>query len=452
MRKRSVAQTIAAGLLAVPAVLLIALVALSRAPLHFQFPADGETDTSRTLFYREGPQATTKVFLQPATMEKDMSVDRIVIGGTGYTEFKQLLLAHLPKLLVDDVSTELSVGLGSGMLAGESAGHPGVEHITVVEIEPSVVAGARLFEKENHGVLDNPKVHIVVDDIGNFLRTTSGRYQVITADEKTADDYASNGFSYSLDYYELLRRHLAPGGIVAQWVPTTLPPALYQMVLKTFARGFPHVQLWYFLPAHERGPFNSILIGSDRPMVLDYARIERQLDQDRAAFASLVPFGLTSAAAVLPHFVADGNTLRRAVEAASINTLDHPRYEFYYPWDFANEQNMKFIADHELIRRLKREAVPGLLASLAGRVPDPDRLRQSFGAEEQYLSAFQSFLTGIPVADVYPLFDHTLALAPWNDSLRAQVYSLYAYIASAQADPAMRNWLQRRADALYATP
>jgi hypothetical protein len=34
-----------------------------------------------------------------------MSVDGITIGGTGNTEFKQLLLAHLPKLLLDDVST-----------------------------------------------------------------------------------------------------------------------------------------------------------------------------------------------------------------------------------------------------------------------------------------------------------------------------------------------------------
>jgi len=438
--------------LAVPAALLVALAVMSRAPLHFQFPADGETENSRTLFYREGPLATTKVYLDPASADKNMSVDRIVIGGTGYAFFKQLLLAHLPKLLVEDVSTELSVGLGSGILAGESAGHPGVEHITVVEIEPSVVAGARWFEKENHGVLDDPKVRIVVDDIGNFLRTTSGSYQVITADEKTADEYASNGFSYSLDYYQLLRRHLAPGGIVAQWVPTTLPPALYQMVLKTFSRGFPHVQLWYFLPAHERGPFNSILIGSNEPVVPDYDRISRRLEQDRTAFASLVPFGLTSPDAVLAHFVADGTTIRGAVEAASINSLDHPRYEFYYPWDFANEQNMKFIADHELIRRLKREAVPGLLASLQGGVPDPERLKQSFLAEAQYLSAFQSFLTGMPLANVYPLFDRTLALAPWNDSLRAQVYSLYAYLASAQPDPAMRNWLQRRADALYQSP
>ena len=93
---------------------------MSRAPIHFQFPSDGERDYFQTLFYREGPSATTRVYLDPKTNEKHMSVDGIVIGGTGYAEFKQLLLAHLPKLLLQDVSSELSVGLGSGILVGES--------------------------------------------------------------------------------------------------------------------------------------------------------------------------------------------------------------------------------------------------------------------------------------------------------------------------------------------
>jgi spermidine synthase len=176
------------------AAFVLAMLAMSRVPLQFQFPSEGEQSFFKTTFYREGPLATTKVYINPRTMEKHMSADGIVIGGTGYVEFKQLLLAHLPKFLVDDVSNELSIGLGSGMLAGESARYPGVETVTAVEIEPGVVEGAAQFAKENHAVLQNPRVKIEVDDIGNFLRTTSDRYQVISADEKTADSFASNGF------------------------------------------------------------------------------------------------------------------------------------------------------------------------------------------------------------------------------------------------------------------
>jgi len=437
--------------LVLPLVLLGAAVLMSRAPLQFQFPSDEERPWFQTVFYREGPLATTKVYRDPRSTELHMSVDGIVIGGTGFSQFKQLLLAHLPKLLLKDVSSELSVGLGSGILAGESARHSQVAEITVVEIEPSVVDGAKWFSKENHDVLENPRVRIIIDDIGNFLRTTPTRYQVITADEKTADEYASNGFSYSLDYYNLLREHLAPGGLVAQWVPTTLPPEQYRMVVKTFSQGFPHMQLWYFLPAYKRGPFNTLLIGSNEPIEIDYGYVDSKLAAEPTAFSSLLPFGLTSAGAILPHFVADEKAIGAALATVPVNSLDHPRYEFFYPWDYAIDRNTKFIANHELIRALRRKASPEFLSRLAKDPRDLARLKQSWAAEDRYLLAFQQFLTGLPLSELYRLFDETLSMAPWNDSLRAQVYSLYSYIASAQSDPAMRASLWKRADSLYRT-
>ena len=36
----------------------------SRATFNFQFPSDGEQDYFETLFYREGPLATTKVYVE----------------------------------------------------------------------------------------------------------------------------------------------------------------------------------------------------------------------------------------------------------------------------------------------------------------------------------------------------------------------------------------------------
>ncbi len=435
--------------LVLPVVLVFAVIIMSRTPIHFQFPSDGERDYYQTLFYREGPSATTKVYLNPKTNEKHMSVDGIVIGGTGFAEFKQLLLAHLPKLLLQDVSKELSVGLGSGILVGESLRHAGVKEITAVEIEPSVIGGARWFAQENHDVLENPQLKTVTDDIGNFLRTTTDAYQVITADEKTADEYASNGFSYSLDYYALLRRHLAPGGLVAQWVPTTLPPRQYQMILKTFSQSFPHVQLWYFLPAYKRGPFNTILIGSRERITVDYNHISRQFAEYPEAYQSLVPYGLTSAEAVLPHFVADEKIIRNAVRTASLNSLDHPRYEFFYPWDYAIDKEKKFITNHDFILKLKREAYPDYLASLGKNMQDTARIKQTFAAEFRYLEGFRKFLAGIPLTEQYRIFDDALAVAPWNDSLRARIFSQYLHIASTRTNPSERARLMQRANALY---
>jgi spermidine synthase len=435
--------------LVLPLALIVSAVVLSRAPLEFQFPSEGELKHYETLFYREGPSATTKVYWDPRTTERHMSVDGIVIGGTGFTEFKQLLLAHLPKLLLKDVSTELSVGVGSGILAGESALHDRVDRITGVEIEPSVVEGAVWFSRQNHQVLDNPRFDVVLDDIGNFLRTTSGRYQVISADEKTADSYASNGFSYSLEYYELLRQHLANPGLVAQWVPTTLPPTQYQMILNTFSQSFPYVQLWYFPPAYKRGPINTVLVGSNERIALDYQHISRELATKPFAYRSLGSYGLTTAEALVPHFVADERTLRPAVRLAQVNSLDHPRYEFYYPWNYVIDRQEKFLSNHEFIMRLRLAAYPGFIAEVEQTAPTTARLRKGFAAEDLYLEAFLKSLTGTPRFELYRSFDEVLALAPWNDSLRARIYAQYSYFADTTSDPAERERLRNRARAIF---
>lgn len=378
-----------------------------------------------------------------------MSVDGIVIGGTGFSEFKQLLLAHLPKLLIQDVSSELSVGLGSGMLAGESALHPRVREITAVEIEPSVIEGANYFSRQNYAVLENPGVTIVNDDIGNFLRTRSDLFQVVSADEKSADDYASNGFSYSLDYYQLLLDHLAPGGLVAQWVPTTLPPSQYRMILNTFVHGFPHVQLWYFQPAFKRGPINTLLIGSREKIAINTDHIREEFEKNQAAYRSLAPYGLTSAESLLPHFVADEVTLRPAVESEPINSLDHPRYEFFQPWDYARDRQQKFLRNHEFLLELRRSARADFLAGLDLGQQEQAWMELSLDAEEKYLAGFSAFLSGASLAEQFRTFDAALALAPWNDSLRARIYAQYTYLASTVRDPVRRAQLIERANELF---
>jgi spermidine synthase len=438
--------------LVLPVAIVLSALLMSRLPLEFQFPSDGELDVHQTVYYREGPLATTKVYWNPQTTERLMSVDGIVIGGTGYTEFKQLLLAHLPKLLLRDVSRELSVGLGSGMLAGESALHPRVEEITAVEIEPSVIEGARYFSRQNHAVLENPRLQVVNDDIGNFLRTRSTRYQVVSADEKTADDYASNGFSYSKDYYELLHDHLAPAGLVAQWIPTTLPPGQYRMILNTFVQSFPHVQLWYFLPAFKRGPINTLLIGSVEKLRVDYDHIQKELERNRGAYKSLRQYGLTSAEALLPHFIADEKTLRPAVESQPVNSLDHPRYEFFQPWDYARDRQEKFISNHEFLLELRRLSGHRFLSSLDLRRTDQLRLEQTFAAEDLYLEGFLGFLRGDSLAEQFRTFDAALAIAPWNDSLRARIYAQYSFVASTQRNPMERVRLMEKANRLYQNP
>ncbi len=161
----------------------------------------------------------------------------------------------MPKLLLKEFDSELSVHLGSRILLGERLRHHALErHLVCLEIEPSVLEGAAYFEEENYGVLDDPRVEIVIDDYSNYLRTTAEEFDIISADEKTADKYASNGFSYSSDYYHQLREHLSPNGLVVQWIPNHIPASQYRMSAQdNSAESFPHVTVWYFPPAGKGG-------------------------------------------------------------------------------------------------------------------------------------------------------------------------------------------------------
>jgi hypothetical protein len=80
---------------------------------------------------------------------------------------------------------------------------------------------------------------------------------------------------------------------------------------------------------------------------------------------------------------------------------------------------------------------------------DTGKIEQTIAAEDLYLSAFQKFLQGLPLNEVYRLFDQTLSLAPWDDSLRAQIYLQYSDLASTRRDPMERARLMQRAQLLY---
>jgi spermidine synthase len=414
----------------VPAVIVGAGFLFIRPILDSQFPSRAQSASDHVLFYTEGPLATTKVFINPDTREKTMSADGVSIGGTGAVDYKQQLLAHLPKLLIDDVSDELSVGLGSAILAGESARHQRVQRITCVEIEPSVVAGATFFEEESHDVMHDSRLRLVVDDVLNHLRTTPDMYDVISADEKTLMDYASNGFSYSKEYYSLLRDHLAPEGIVVQWVPTGLPPRLYKMVLKTFTNAFPHALLWYSPPAVQYGPTNTILIGSMRRIDLDVERARDRLESETEAFLGIARYGLTTAEAVMAHFVADEGTLRGAVVHSEENTLDHPRYEFFSLQEYAVGAEQRLLANHDFLTNMRRSTAPRFLATMTSDAVDDARLEAAFAAEEQYLTGYRMSLVGAPEAEVFRRLESALSLAPWNESIRSRVFVHYRTAAS----------------------
>ena len=95
----------------------------------------------------------------------------------------QRMVGHLPALLHPNPKSVLGIGFGAGVSAGTFTRYPGIEKITVCEIEPVIPpASTRYFAKQDYDVLHNPRTHIVFDDARHYLLTTTEKFDIIASD------------------------------------------------------------------------------------------------------------------------------------------------------------------------------------------------------------------------------------------------------------------------------
>ncbi len=181
--------------------------------------ADTQAAEDQVLFQQEDHAAETRVY-RKGTGDLHMSVDGHHIGGTEIAILrKEKILAHLPMILRPDARHTLSVGLGSGITLGTLALYDELETLSVVEIVPGVIKGARFFGRANDRVLKDPRLDLHTGDGIQYLLTTKRRYDIISSDSKLNPEYAGNAPLLSTDYYRLCRDRLAEGGVMCSGSP-----------------------------------------------------------------------------------------------------------------------------------------------------------------------------------------------------------------------------------------
>ena len=212
--------------------------------------------TQHLIFYQEGPVNTVSVIVDDDAsvghqVARRMAVDGIVIGeNVGGVDEKQRVLAHLP-LLIHAMSgpetaeklNAISIGLGTGILAGEMVVQPSIQHVTCVELSPAVINASAYFSDDNHELESNPHATIVQGDGIYFLRQAGDAYDCIVSDGKSRPGHAGNVAFFSSDYYRLASQRLAGSGSFVQWVSLDGSVAEIQTILKTFAAEFEHAYI-----------------------------------------------------------------------------------------------------------------------------------------------------------------------------------------------------------------
>ena len=153
--------------------------------------------------------------------------------------------ATFPRCFHPKPKSVLVVGFGAGVTAGSFVPYPDVERIVICEIEPLIPQKvAPYFEKENHDVLRDPRVTVVFDDARHRILTTNETFDIITSDP--IHPWVKGAATlYTKEYFELVKRHLNPGGVVTQWVPLyESTPEVVKSEIATFFEVFPNGTIW----------------------------------------------------------------------------------------------------------------------------------------------------------------------------------------------------------------
>jgi len=245
----------------------------------------------------------------------------------------QRMVGHLPALLHPNPKSVLGIGFGAGVSAGTFTRYPGIQKITVCEIEPVIPpASTRFFGPQDYRVALNPKTRIVFDDARHYLMTTNEKFDIIASDP--LDVFVKGTAAlYSVEYFQSVRRHLNPGGMFSLYVPLyeTDEPTI-RSELKTFFDVFPYGSVWANLRDGEG--YDMVFMGQAEPLKIDLDRVQARYDlpEHGPVRQSLREIGVENLFDLFSTYSGSASDLAPYVRGAEVNTDGDLRLSYLAGW------------------------------------------------------------------------------------------------------------------------
>jgi spermidine synthase len=321
------------GLLAAPLLALLLIVVMPALPgnlvAHGRYAVTwiGKTDI---LYVGEGMNSSVAVTNVLSNGATQFHVSGKVEASSLPQDMRlQKMLAHLPALVHPNPQSVLVVGFGAGVTAGSFLNYPSVTRLVICEIEPLIPAVVSTwFVKENNNVAKDPRTQIYFDDARSYVLTSDEQFDVITSDP--INPWVKGAASlYTREYFESVKAHLKPGGVVTQWVP------LYESTLEavrselaTFFEVFPNGTVW--ANTIEGRGYDVVLLGHDGPSTIDIRAMEQRFQQAgyRAVGSSLIESGFETPIDLFSTYAGSGPQLRDWLQGAEINTDKNLRLQY----------------------------------------------------------------------------------------------------------------------------
>jgi spermidine synthase len=284
----------------------------------------GETDL---LYAGEGMNSSVAV-TESTPGARNFHVSGKIEASTVQQDMRlQRMLGHIPGLLHPNPRSVLVVGCGAGVTAGSFVKYPSIKRIVICEIEPLIPqVVAQYFGAENYNVVKDPRVKIVFDDARHYVLTTKEKFDIITSDP--IHPYVKGAATlYTKEYFEMVRRHLNPGGLVTQWVPLyESDAATVKSEVATFFNVFPEGTVW----GNDQigAGYDLVLLGQADPMQIDLDVVQQRWQRDHAVAESLDDVGIKSPLGLLANFAGLASDLAPWLKDAEINRDRNLRLQY----------------------------------------------------------------------------------------------------------------------------
>ncbi|WP_144240783.1 fused MFS/spermidine synthase [Dyella japonica] len=283
-------------------------------------------------FYQESRGGTVAVLAQGQGNNRfhRLYIQGVSNSGDTLPSQRYMRLQALLPLLIHrgEPRSALVIGFGTGITAGALSQYPGLTTRVCAELLPAVVQAHAQFNG-NYGAGADPGLEVRLRDGRRELLASGQAYDMITL-EPPPPSAAGVVNLYSRDFYQLAAKRLAPGGLLAQWLPLpTQNDEDSRAMVRAFLDAFPHATLWT-TELHEM-----LLVGSLDPIELDATQIAQRFNQPSVARA-LGEVGVGSPEALLATWVTDRAGLERYAGDTPPVTDDRPSIE-YATWVRRNE-------------------------------------------------------------------------------------------------------------------
>lgn len=299
-----------------------------------------QLDAQELLFYREGVTATASVS-RGDNMTLTFSMDGKVEADSSPQDMAlQRMLGHLPMLFHPNPKSVMNLGLGAGVTFGSLSCYP-LDHLEVVEIEPTVTNVARILNAFNHAVIEQTNAIVTINDGRNHLFCTMQKYDVIASDpyEPVVGGAAH---LFTVEHFRQARERLNSGGIMCQWVP------MYEMsrrdfltIIRSFVNVFPQSCLFFT-------GVDVVLLGFKDQVHLSLEDVRRKFEIPKVR-ASLAELGFTKPETIVGMFVADMSAAKQFTGDGPLNTDNDPVIEYSTPKSavhFTTDQNQQVLLDN----------------------------------------------------------------------------------------------------------